>query len=171
MNSRATITTRRTQLDRTAVVLAIALCAACNQPEESPHTIAPAALAPVESPTAPVALSAPNPLIDKQQVELTNDGPAERIAEYEPPFPDRAELFVAPKRQGSQVKHEGGFEESVELLGFATVNEPRVVLSIAGQVASIPAGGTVYGIEVISIETPKVVLQRGRQRWQASLEN
>ncbi|MBX3434105.1 MAG: hypothetical protein KF847_12350 [Pirellulales bacterium] len=170
MNPLATTTTRRSKLGRTAVVLAAALCAACNQPEESLPLATPAALVAAESP-APVALPVSNPPDAKQPVEPKVDAPATGIANYEPPFPDRVELFVAPKRQGGQVKHDGGFEESVELLGFATVNEPRVVLSIAGQVASVPAGGAIYGIEVISIETPKVVLQRGRQRWQASLEN
>ncbi|MCA9237665.1 MAG: hypothetical protein KDA44_19465 [Planctomycetales bacterium] len=91
--------------------------------------------------------------------------------EYVAPFPDRVELFVAPKRAGKSERKQGVFNEAVELLGFVTVDKPRAVLSIDGQVAPVAQGDMKFGIEVISIEPPKVVLQRGRQRWQASLEN
>jgi hypothetical protein len=93
------------------------------------------------------------------------------VAEYQPPFPDRVDLFVPPKRQGPARVKEGETEDHVELLGFIRVDRPQVVLSVNGQIAAIPAGDTEMGVEVISIQEPKVVLQRGRQRWQASIEN
>jgi hypothetical protein len=93
------------------------------------------------------------------------------VAEYQPPFPDRVDLFVPPKRQGGVVLKEGESEDAVELLGFIRLDRQQVVLSINGQVTPIYEGASQYGIEVISITPPKVVLQRGRQRWQASLEN
>jgi hypothetical protein len=93
------------------------------------------------------------------------------VAEYKPPFPDRVDLFVPPKRQGGMRLKEGESEESVELLGFVDVERPQVVLSVNGQVVPIAEGAAQYGVEVISIQPPKVVLQRGRQRWQASIEN
>jgi hypothetical protein len=93
------------------------------------------------------------------------------VAEYKPPFPDRVDLFVPPKRQGGMRLKEGESEDSVELLGFVDVERPQVVLSVNGQVVPIAEGAAQYGVEVISIQPPKVVLQRGRQRWQASIEN
>jgi hypothetical protein len=112
---------------------------------------------------APAAKSGPTPAVSTE-----GQSPA---AAYQPPFPDRVDLFVPPKRQGNVLVKDGGAEDSVELLGFIRVDRPQVVLSINGQVASIAEGATQFGIEVISIQQPKVVLQRGRQRWQASLEN
>jgi len=92
--------------------------------------------------------------------------------EFELPYPDRVTLFQAPKRQGKGlVKSNGQSETEVELLGFVNVGSQRVVLSIDGLVAPIAEGGKEHGIEVISIQPPTVILQRGRQRWQASLGN
>ena len=91
---------------------------------------------------------------------------------YEPPFPDRTNLFEAPKRQGSgRISSNGTKESAIELLGFVNVYGPEVVLSIDGLAATIAEGGSHAGIEVISIKPPAVFLQRGKQRWQASLEN
>ncbi|HEX6963741.1 MAG TPA: hypothetical protein VF175_17875 [Lacipirellula sp.] len=96
--------------------------------------------------------------------------PKPTAAEYTPPFPDRVDLFVPPKRQGGVVLKEGGTEDAVELLGFIRLDKQQVVLSVNGQLTRIAEGDSQYGIEVISIQPPEVVLQRGRQRWQASLE-
>jgi len=91
---------------------------------------------------------------------------------FAPPFPDRTTLFQAPKRQGRGGSGATGQSEaSVELLGFVNVNGPRVALAINGLVTTVAEGEQEYGIEVISIQPPAVVLQRGRQRWQASFEN
>jgi len=90
---------------------------------------------------------------------------------FEPPFPDRVELFVAPKRQGRGVKKSAdGFDNAVELLGFVNVDGQRVVLSINGFVLPLAEGSQEAGVEVISIQPPAAVLQRGRQRWQVNLE-
>ena len=56
------------------------------------------------------------------------------------------------------------------LLGFIRVDQPKAVLSINGEVLPLAAGESRYGVDVISINVPNVVLQRGRQRWQATLE-
>ncbi len=91
---------------------------------------------------------------------------------FEPPFPDRTNLFQAPKRQGrrSSVSNDKS-ESAVQLLGFVDVNGPRVALSIDGLVTTAAEGDTHFGIEVISIKPPAVLLQRGRQRLQVTLEN
>jgi hypothetical protein len=89
---------------------------------------------------------------------------------YTPPFPDRVDLFVAPKRQGGGGQSHDSSERAVELMGFIRVDRSRAILSINGQVSSIAEGETVDGIEVISVQPPSVLLQRGRQRWQATIE-
>jgi hypothetical protein len=90
---------------------------------------------------------------------------------FEPPYPDRENLFLAPKRSSVHKDSPGSVQQSVELLGFANVQGPRVILSIDGNVVPMPEGMKQSGIEVISIQPPAVVLQRGRERWQATLEN
>jgi hypothetical protein len=102
----------------------------------------------------------------------TEEPPVEEsLAEdYQPPFPDRVNLFLAPKREGKSTA--SNQEEAVELLGFVNVrNNRKAVLSINGTVYPVAEGDSQFGVEVISIQPPAVVLQRGRQRWQASLEN
>jgi len=94
------------------------------------------------------------------------------VAEYEPPFPDRTDLFKVPKRQGRGFANTPeGIEKAVELLGFVNVDSPQVVLSVDGMVTPLEVGSKIAEIEVISIQPPAVVLQRGRQRWQETLEN
>jgi|GEM_PF-4486713 len=91
---------------------------------------------------------------------------------YEPPFPNRTNPFRAPKRQVSgRIKTSDMSETEVELLGFVDVFGPEVVLSIDGLAATVAEGGKQSGIEVISIQPPSVFLRRGKQRWQATLEN
>ncbi len=110
-------------------------------------------------------------LVDEQAVEQAAEPEVMEIA-FEPPFPDRTNLFQAPKRQGrGSSKSSNQSEVAVELLGFVNVDGQRVALSIDGLVTTIAEGGQAYGIEVISIQPPSVFLRRGKQRWQASFEN
>lgn len=91
---------------------------------------------------------------------------------FEPPYPDRSNLFQAPKRQGrSSGKAFGQNESNVELLGFVNVDGQRAAISINGLVTTVAEGDQQFGIEIISIQPPAIVLQRGRQRWQATLDN
>jgi hypothetical protein len=92
------------------------------------------------------------------------------IAEFKPPFPERNDMFEAPKRDKSTVRRDDEHGQSVELKGFINVDQPRVVLSIDGVITAIPEGGEKYGVQVISIQPPTVMLQRGRSRWPATLE-
>jgi len=68
------------------------------------------------------------------------------------------------------VKRDDEHGETVELKGFINVDQPRVILSIDGVVSPVAEGGEKYGVQVISIQPPSVVLQRGRNRWTATLE-
>lgn len=146
---------------------------------QGPAPIAPVAQsAPLGEPAAPTSsgdstLAAelpaePTPALEPIPAdESTSES---TLAEYQPPFPDRVHLFVPPKREGKSTANNQ--EEAVELLGFVNVrNSHKAVLSINGMVYPVAEGGSQFGVEVISIQPPGVVLQRGRQRWQASLEN
>ncbi len=90
--------------------------------------------------------------------------------EYEPPFPDRVDLFVAPKRQGAASGGQDSTDRAVELMGFIRVDRSRAILSINGETNALAEGESSGGIEVISVQPPSVVLRRGRQRWQATIE-
>jgi hypothetical protein len=119
----------------------------------------------VDETLAPEELAETMPVaIDQEPVEK------EITTDYEPPYPDRVDLFLAPKREGRK-STDGGQEDVVELLGFVNVDSQQAVLMINGMVYSVSEGDTQFGVEVISIQPPAIVLQRGRQRWQASLDN
>jgi hypothetical protein len=96
--------------------------------------------------------------------------PATTAAPFTPPFPDRTELFEPPKRASGSVRRDEEHGESVELKGFINVDKQRALLSIDGVISPIAEGGEKYGVHVISIQPPSVVLQRGRSRWTATLE-
>ncbi len=89
---------------------------------------------------------------------------------FTPPFPGRLEPFEPPQSSQGTVRRNEEHGESVELKGFIHVDQQRVVLSIDGVVAPVPQGGEKHGVQVISIQPPSVVLQRGRARWTATLE-
>lgn len=129
----------------------------------------------VESATPPVTPASAEPAQSESNSvptpELANPKPttAQPVA-FTPPFPDRLELFEAPKRAQGTVKRDDEHGATVELKGFINVDQPRVILSIDGVVSPVPEGGEKYGVQVISIQPPSVVLQRGRNRWTATLE-
>ena len=132
--------------------------------EKAPETIAdqPGASPKIEP-------AGEKPQSDGSEAE-TEEEPELAIS-YEPPFPARVDLFVPPKRERSVAKNKQK-EGNVELLGFANVDGRQSVLSIIdGSVYTLCEGETCSGVEVISIKPPAVVMQRGRQIWQASLAN
>jgi hypothetical protein len=143
-------------------------CGATEVPPAALSNVKPAAAASKDKSAPKDAQQAGNDT-ETSSAEATSEEPQQ--AEYQPPFPDRENLFLAPKRSASSTKAPGSVEQSVELLGFANVEGPRVILSINGNVVPMPEGGKEAGIEVISIQPPAVVLQRDRERWQATLEN
>ncbi|HMO83867.1 MAG TPA: hypothetical protein PKC18_02995 [Lacipirellulaceae bacterium] len=129
-----------------------------------------------------LASAGPGPAVAQLPTPETPDAPSttQALAEiqlaagppspaYQPPFPDRVELFVPPKRQGG-LQPTATADAEVTLLGFVSVDRPRAILSIHGEVNPLGEGDRHSGIEVISVRPPHVVLQRGRQRWQATLQ-
>lgn len=148
-----------------SLCLALAGCSQADEPivEAPPVAAAPRSeSAPTEAPHGAQPSAAPD-VAESQK-------PGNAVAEYTPPFPQRLELFDPPKRAVGASRRDDGEGESVELKGFIDVGEPRVILSIDGVVSSVPAGGEKYGVRVISIAPPTVVLQRGGPPWPATLE-
>lgn len=105
--------------------------------------------------------------------ETQRDAPVAEVSEpvYQPPYPERLELFAPPKQSSRVTKQSsGGSAESVVLLGFANLGTPSAVLSIDNVVRPISEGEQMNGVRVISISPPQAVLQRGRSRWTTSIE-
>ncbi|MCI0334442.1 MAG: hypothetical protein L0228_14585 [Planctomycetes bacterium] len=142
----------------------------CGRTDEPLVETAPAATSPAVETTTAAVESQPNANASKSPELAEPQKQTDQIAQYTPPFPDRLDLFEPPQRAKGSVRREDEHGETVELKGFIDVDEPRVVLSIDGVISSIPEGGEKYGVQVISIEPPTVVLQRGRNRWPATLE-
>ena len=130
-------------------------------------TVATAPATPVDVESSQTASGDASP--QAPAVEGSEEGKP-MVADYQAPFPDRVDLFVPPKRQG-RARVEGEAGDAVDLLGFVRLDRQQAVLSINGQITQIAEGASQDGVEVISIQPPNVVLQRGRQRWQDSLEN
>jgi len=149
--------------------LSLAVIVGCQSAEKAAPT--PAAVSETSAQTA----SPPAPVKAKSSAARTPDLANPKVAsaqvvEFKPPFPERADLFEAPKRAQSTVRRDDEHGQTVELKGFVNVGEPSAVLSIDGVLSSVPEGSEKYGVQVISIQPPKAVLQRGRSRWTATLE-
>lgn len=91
------------------------------------------------------------------------------LAKFQPPYPNRVNPFAPPTRSTRQAQRSGNSESSVVLLGFAKLDEPKAILNIDGVVSPLANGDQHAGVQVISIEPPNAVLQRGRDRWTASI--
>lgn len=125
----------------------------------------------VATPPASAAAPAKPTIAPPHAPDLANPKVASaRVSEFKPPFPERTDLFVPPKGSQSPVRRDDEHGQTVELKGFINVDQPRVVLSIDGVIAAVPEGGEKYGVHVNSIQPPKAILQRGRNRWTATLE-
>jgi hypothetical protein len=163
-----------------ALLLAGGLLAGCGDAdavvEPEPPTAGVEAAVPSERPEAEAANLAQDQstVPAAERVAENAEGTSSAVAEaprYEPPFPDRVDLFSPPRRQVSDAQSGETGEGSVMLLGFIRVDRERAVLAFDGQSISVAEGETQYGVEVVSIRPPAVVLQRGRQRWQTTLND
>lgn len=146
------------------LLLGLALIVGCQNAKDPPQSeVVPSKPA--------VAVKTPNKLTSSPPAPgPASSKPSAPIAEFKPPFPERTDMFEAPKRDTSTTRRDDEHGQTVELKGFVNVDTPRVVLSIDGVITAIPEGGESYGVQVISIQPPTVMLQRGRNRWPATLE-
>lgn len=169
-------------MNRKNITLAVALCSAIgmyfvsngNKPSEG--TIPPVAPA-AQAADSPAPAAATPVVAVVKEAKTTSDAPplAEKptipkIA-FQPPSPDRVNLFSAPERQnpGKLISTDRS-QTKVELLGFVNVNGQRVSLSIDGIVATIAEGEEQYGIKVTKIQNPTVYLKSGLENWRATLD-
>jgi hypothetical protein len=164
-----------------AGALALAIAAGCANEDATPQAADAVTIVYPPSPLAVLEKSVAqgqaeesavlaNEAADSRATEAQAAVPANAVAEYKSPFPDRVDLFVPPKRAGGASTAQSGGENAVELMGFVRVDRPRAILAINGEISPLAEGETQAGIEVISVHPPSVVLQSGRQRWQATLE-
>ncbi len=160
----------RTAIPATWLVCFCTAMLGCSASDELPDETVPTA-APV-TPASPEIKESVKPVGDQSKSPNVAEGdvPTQRIAEFSPPFPERLELFEPPQRAQGAVSRDDELSETVELKGFINVDQPLAVLSIDGVMSSIPEGGEKYGVQVISIQPPSVIWQRGRNRRTATLE-
>jgi len=151
------------------LLLSLAAVVGCQSKEPAP---APAAVSqtPAPSSATTAAPAKPNNTAPRTPDLANPKVTSAQVVEFKPPFPERADLFEAPKRAQNTVRRDDEHGQSVELKGFVNVDGPNAVLSIDGVLSPIPEGGEKYGVQVISVQPPKAVLQRGRSRWTATLE-
>lgn len=137
---------------------------AADQPAATPLAVA-AARAQAASEAAEAASATAKR--DKKPAAKTE---APKVA-YQPPFPDRIDLFSPPKHVSHTPRASSERSaDSVVLMGFANLDGPRVLLAIDGTVKPLADGEESSGVKVISIAPPQAVLQRGRSRWTASIQ-
>ncbi len=153
-----------------AATLVVAGCQPADDAATAPDEAVdqPAEAAPAE-PAAAGEVAAPKAANVEPSATLPQPT-ATAVDHFTPPFPDRSDPFDPPKRARGMARRSEDSGETVELKGFVNVDGQRVVLDIDGIISPLPEGGERYGVRVISIQPPSVVLQRGRSRWTASLE-
>jgi hypothetical protein len=159
-----------------AALLGVA-CGCSNEPAVAPVAVKPQVAPPKQSAATatatPAKASGESPDDDKPAtIDPTTLLAASQPAEgYTAPFPERGDLFAPPKQAARPQRSEGNEStDSVVLMGFAKLDNLKVVLAIDGVVSPVEPGGEVNGLRVISADPPKAVLQRGRSRWTASIE-
>jgi hypothetical protein len=99
----------------------------------------------------------------------TKPGAAAR-APFQPPFPNRQEIF-APPEIGDRRALERGEARLAVVRGFIQFRGQRVVLEIGDEVRVLAEGDRHRGLEVIGIAPPNVTLRRGGTRWVEQLEH
>lgn len=90
--------------------------------------------------------------------------------DYQPPYPDRIDPFSFPAT--APVRDDTATITSVaqvEILGFANVDDPRVLLRTKDLTRSMKVGDAIEGVEVVAIEPPTVELKMGTLVWTASM--
>jgi hypothetical protein len=108
------------------------------------------------------------------QQSLANQGqdefePADRV--FDAPNPGRVDPFSFPS--GAPVSDQEGTTitptAQVKVLGFANVDEPRVLLRCNEMTKSLGVGGVTDGVEVLAIKPPAVELRMGSLIWTATM--
>lgn len=88
--------------------------------------------------------------------------------EFNAPYPQRQDPFARPIELNVRAPTEE--QRRIELRGFLTLDtKAKVLLSINDELVSLEVGESSQGIEVLEIDSPNVLLQQGKLRWNESL--
>ena len=92
------------------------------------------------------------------------------IQTAEPPFPQRQDPFRYP-RDGDESNRTDTTASvaDIQVLGFASIDEPTVLLRTKNGVKSLKVGDRVAGVTVISIHESAVELKLGSLVWTATM--
>jgi hypothetical protein len=96
----------------------------------------------------------------------TSEKPAEV---FQPPYPDRTELFIPPDLNHLTAAPSSMAGPSVAVRGFMNLDGQHVVLEIDGAVYVLEEGKKQGGVQVVSIEPPRVTLERRGERWSVQM--
>jgi hypothetical protein len=131
---------------------------------EAPPTAASRAPAPMAAAPAPAPVKPPAaPALQSADVAV------KKAAEYKPPFPNRTELFASPNPAAAAKAARRSVVADVTLKGIVRRDVSRALLEIGGTLVHLRENEERSGVRVVSIEHPRVTLQRGEQRWTATL--
>jgi hypothetical protein len=83
---------------------------------------------------------------------------------FQPPFPNREELFLPPAEKPA-IATRPRSNEDVVLMGFADVEGEKALLKIDGVITPLRAGESRGAVRVLAIDPPRVTLQRGSRQW------
>ncbi|MCH8924008.1 MAG: hypothetical protein IIA67_12770 [Planctomycetes bacterium] len=151
------------------VLLALFTASCADSPTElATDPIPPAPTDRVE--VSPVNVEPANTEVADSTADATVSSPPAKA--FEPPYPDRHELFQSPKvrRSTAPERNARNNVQRVRLKGFVDVDEIRAILVVNGQTNALAVGDKSEGVEVLSIKPPRVTLQRGRVRWTESIQ-
>ena len=92
-------------------------------------------------------------------------------SQFIPPHPERMDPFSFSASGPVSVQERPTIPvvAQVQVLGFAQVDEPRVLLRTKGTTMSLKVGDRIDGIQVMAIDAPTVELQMGSLLWTASM--
>ena len=90
-------------------------------------------------------------------------------AQFEPPFPDRQELFLPPGPQEPVKPQAVRKDSSIQVKGFANADGMHALLMIDGRLTAMRVGESRGGVEVLSVKPPRVMLRQDGQSWTESL--
>ena len=92
-------------------------------------------------------------------------------ASYNPPFPEREDLFQPPNPELAAKSARSVAASDVVLKGIVRFEGARALLEIDGQVVAVRERSQHGSVHVVSIDPPRVTLKRGERTWTASLRD
>lgn len=121
---------------------------------------------PTETPAETTAANPPMP--------ARGDADLKRLlGDFQTPFPLREDPFRQPRIEQSRAGSTDSRDKTaspVALRGFVNVDGQRALLEIDDSLFAVSEGEEKEGVTVLEIAPPRVTLQRGRVRWQESLD-